>query len=348
VPVDVRASTDLLSNGVLAMNRWALAGVFVVGLVAGGCRAGGPDCGDRFCDSRFETAGSCPADCGGTVCGDGFCEAGENCSTCRSDCGDCAGCGDGLCQTTAGENCTSCRTDCGACTVACGDGLCRAADGESCSTCVSDCGACGGTSDPYETCTGAAGCALARDACTSITNRTATRSMCTTSCSSDGDCDDDMFGSPGDCVTFSGSSPTCFHRCVDSSDCYPGFACYAPTGSTGALGTICLPDAGPPVPSVQPYRQCTDSSECVGGLQCINYTVGSASQDLCSSSPCVNDDDCPFDSRGGRGACLSFAGGVRACWERCNVRADCPNMFDFDCNTAVGGFTSPVPICVPR
>ncbi len=172
--------------------------------------------------------------------------------------------------------------------------------------------------------------------------------MCTTNCMNDRDCDDDMFGSPGDCVTFPGPAGTCFHRCVDSSDCYAGFACYTPTGSTGALTNICLPDAGPPGPTVNPYRQCTTSSDCIGGLMCIDYAVGTASQDLCSWSPCVDDDDCPFDSRGGRGACLSFGGGVRACWERCNFRDDCPNTVEFDCTMAVGTFTSPVDICVPR
>ncbi len=324
-------------------------GFLGVAMIASGCRAGGIECGDRFCDSRFETAASCPVDCGGTSCGDRVCEAGENCSTCPGDCGSCTGCGDGLCQSTAGETCTTCRTDCGLCT-GCGDGVCQTAAGETCSSCASDCGTCGAQADPYEGCGGATTCALTRDSCTPITNSTVTRSMCTTSCSSDADCDTDMFGSLGDCVSFSGSSSTCFHRCVDSTDCYPGFACYVPTGSTGALGNICLPDAGPVGPTVPPYRQCTTSADCIGGLLCINYSVPpTGNEDLCSASPCVSDDDCPFDSRGGRGACLAFgSGGVSACWERCNIRGDCANTVDFDCTRTVGAFTAPVLLCVPR
>ena len=176
------------------------------------------------------------------------------------------------------------------------------------------------------------------------------RSMCTvTGCRSDSDCDNDMFGSLGDCISFAGSTATCFHRCSTSADCYPGFRCYPPpAGGTGAIGNICLPDNGGG-PTVQHYRPCSVSADCVDGLLCINYSVPpTGNANLCSSSPCVNDDDCPFDARGGRGACLTFGGGVRACWERCNTRGDCTNTVDFDCTTRVGGATAPVLICVPR
>src|SRR5512132_2513967 len=50
---------------------------------------------------------------GGKACGDNVCGAGESCSSCAPDCGDCAGCGDGSCGN--GETCGSCPQDCGTC-----------------------------------------------------------------------------------------------------------------------------------------------------------------------------------------------------------------------------------------
>jgi hypothetical protein len=326
------------------MNRWTLTGLVGIAVVVAGCAPGGRNCGDRFCDARFETALSCPGDCGGAVCGDRFCDAGETAGSCPSDCGSC---GDGLCHAAISETCSSCPTDCGTCTATCGDGACRASDGETCSTCVSDCGACGGTAEPYDACGGTTTCRLSRDSCTAITNGSATRSMCTTSCSSDADCDSDMFDAQGDCV-FYGGAGTCFHRCVDSSDCYPGFACYVPTGSTGAIGNICLPDAGPPVPAAA-YERCSDrvsSSDCAAGLECINYMVSGATANLCSVSGCFGNAECPFDSRGGRGACLTFSG-LSSCWERCRGDFDCLNTVDFACRD-IGGSPTPVLVCVPR
>ena len=172
--------------------------------------------------------------------------------------------------------------------------------------------------------------------------------MCTfRHCVTENDCDLDMFGSRGLCVSFdSGTTFDCYHRCNTSSDCYPGFACYA-TGSGMIATNICLPDAGP-APSVAAYRICGTSSECSGGLTCEMFTVGSASTRLCSRTGCASDNDCPFDARGGRGACLSFGGGTSACWERCGIRGDCANTTQFDCTTTVGGFTAPVPVCVVR
>ena len=275
-------------------------------------------CGDGYCD-RDETSLSCPRDCSGTVCGDRICEAGENCATCAGDCGVCTGCNDGTCNSAAGETCATCPNDCGACSGA----------------------------DPYESCGGGVTCTLPRDTCFSVSNRGVTRAFCSyRHCTTENDCDTDMFGSRGLCVSFdSGSTFDCYHRCNDSSDCYPGFACYA-TGSGMIATNVCLPDAGPP-PSVAPYRICTSSAECSGGLQCDTFTVGSASTRLCSLTGCVTDNDCPLDARGGRGACLNF-GGTSACWEWCSVRGDCANTTQFDCTRSVGAFTSPVNVCVVR
>jgi hypothetical protein len=161
-----------------------------------------------------------------------------------------------------------------------------------------------------------------------------------------------MYGSRGNCISFDGGvNYNCFHRCTTSADCYPGFACYPPTGAVGAIGNICLPDAGP-APLLPPYSECTPDgstmANCQAGLECDLFQVGTASTHLCSRTRCSTDMDCPLDPRGGRGACLNFGGGITACWERCNVRGDCPNTVHYDCTTSVGGSTSPVLVCVPR
>ena len=109
-------------------------------------------------------------------CGDGTCSAGETCSTCPDDCGQCQGTGDCCadngtpgCDNPAIQNCV-CQQDsfccedewddvcvgevndfgCGTCGAnpGCGDGACGV--DESCSICPEDCGPCGGTGDCCE------------------------------------------------------------------------------------------------------------------------------------------------------------------------------------------------------
>ncbi|MCH8854052.1 MAG: hypothetical protein IID41_15590, partial [Planctomycetes bacterium] len=56
--------------------------------IAGEC-SGGPCCGDGICDpSAGEDCSTCPSDCP-PVCGDGTCECGEDCKTCPADCTSC-------------------------------------------------------------------------------------------------------------------------------------------------------------------------------------------------------------------------------------------------------------------
>ena len=56
-------------------------------------------------------------DCGVVVmCGNQKCEAGEDCTNCPADCGECpASCGDGKCD--ANEMCNNCAQDCGSCSA---------------------------------------------------------------------------------------------------------------------------------------------------------------------------------------------------------------------------------------
>lgn len=79
----------------------------------GGDGGGGDDepedtCGDDVCDAGKKT--SCAADCPSVpVCGNAMCEAGENATSCASDC---PVCGDNVCAAT--EDATACVQDCGA------------------------------------------------------------------------------------------------------------------------------------------------------------------------------------------------------------------------------------------
>lgn len=169
----------------------------------------------RFVLAAFVVVvGGLSAGCKPSVCGNGLCEFGEGCGSCSTDCGSCGRCGDGLCSGS-----------------------------ESCGSCTADCGSCGPFADPYETCTSTADCTNARDTCFFVSNRGVTRGMCTvTSCGGSDDlCDFDMFSSRGDCLSFGGSFD-CYHRCLNDSDCYPGWGCYTPTGASGAIGNVCLPE----------------------------------------------------------------------------------------------------------
>ncbi len=116
---------------------------------AQGCSGGTPSC-SASCELDFSSCTGC------AVCdGDLLCEAGEDCSSCPSDCasGTISGavCGNGVCEAGNGEDCLSCPSDCngvqggkpsgryccgdgvGANPIACSDARCSA-DGNSCST----------------------------------------------------------------------------------------------------------------------------------------------------------------------------------------------------------------------
>ncbi|XCN72690.1 MAG: C1 family peptidase [Candidatus Electrothrix aestuarii] len=143
------------------------------------CGSDGSFCnGEEVCNEATQSCGSTGDPCGlGTVCdeaadfcaslcGNGVCDAGENCSSCPSDCiggtagGTCGGCfkgkcddicqsnkedyscsdcwssyccGDGTCEGE--ENSTNCAIDCPV--PVCGDGVCDAEEDNS--TCPADC-----------------------------------------------------------------------------------------------------------------------------------------------------------------------------------------------------------------
>ncbi len=198
--------------------------------------------------------------------------------------------------------------------------------------------------ETYEGCVLNADCIEAGERCVAIFNGSGRDDICTGTCVSDSDCPIDRFGSRGSCSTAGGtSSPVCLQRCLSDVDCYGSRVC--------AAGGVCLPRAGSVGGTVPNYRSCFASSDCRSAPECVSFTViGAGSANICSRTNCRSDDDCPLDARGGRGACLSFDGGTtRACWERCNFRADCEDTFNWDCVGTIGGISVPPPgVCAPR
>lgn len=197
--------------------------------------------------------------------------------------------------------------------------------------------------DSYESCAFSADCIEAGETCAAIFNGSGRADICTTTCVSDADCPIDSTGDRGVCSTAGGtSSPICLQRCLSDVDCFGTRIC--------GLGGVCLPRPGTTTGTVPNYRSCFASSDCRSAPECVRFNVGGVVSDICSRTGCRSDDDCPIDARGGRGACLSFDGGTtRACWERCNFRADCEDTVNWDCTTSVGGFMVPPPgVCAPR
>jgi hypothetical protein len=196
--------------------------------------------------------------------------------------------------------------------------------------------------DSYESCSFSSDCISADETCLQIFNGTSSDRICTTSCAGDGDCAIDGTGDRGVCSTAGGGGPTCLQRCASDPDCF---------GTRVCSGGVCLPRPSTPTGTVRNYRSCFASSDCRDAPQCVTFTVtGAGTANICSLTGCRNDDDCPIDARGGRGACLSFDGGTTsACWERCNVRGDCEDTFNWDCVAAIGGISVPPPgVCAPR
>ena len=154
-------------------------------------------------------------------CGNGACAAGEDCSTCATDCGACpASCGDGSCNGT--EDCSTCAADCGACGPMCGDEICEGS--ESCSTCAADCGACP-PSCGDGTCNGSETCAACPSDC----------GLCPIVCG------DHMCASSESCSTCAADCGACppvcgDHTCSSAEDCS---SCASDCGACpiGAPGT---------------------------------------------------------------------------------------------------------------
>lgn len=124
---------------------------------SGGSPSLAGECGSQHGDTVCPT-GECCSQWGWCGTGTSYCNANSQQPPSGGGGGDGGGepevcvpqdrCGDGACGTLAGEDCTSCPTDCGVCEPppgpVCGDSVCQPAAGETCSSCATDCGACTG------------------------------------------------------------------------------------------------------------------------------------------------------------------------------------------------------------
>lgn len=191
------------------------------------------ECGACDADQVCDAAGACVAP--PEACGDGQCGAGEDCSTCAQDCGDC--CGDGRCADV--ENCASCAADC-----ACADGEDCAPDRRECvPVCVPQCDGrnCGG-----DGCGGECGACADAQACEAgvcvdvcqpdCTDRVCGGDGCMGRC---GECDANALCNDGLCEEI--CQPMCVDRqcgldgcggvcgeCADDGVCGPDGSCLAP------------------------------------------------------------------------------------------------------------------------
>ena len=176
-----------------------------------------PDlCGNGACETG-EDATSCGSDCT-TVCGDSQCDPGETFTSCSTDCQ--PACGNGSCE--GNEDFAGCPLDC---LATCGNGACNG--GEDRETCPRDCGFCGNhvCEDGAES-----GSLFPPEPLT-----TCLPDCVSSACQEDGDCDDGISCTVGDCdngtCRYEASDALCganakcikFSGCCEDAD-HDGFA----------------------------------------------------------------------------------------------------------------------------
>jgi hypothetical protein len=197
--------------------------------------------------------------------------------------------------------------------------------------------------DPYQSCVVSADCQNSRDRCLDVVNGTARDSICSSPCSTDSDCPFDRMGALGDCRVLGTGGANCFQACRTSSDCNFGFSCVDPDGSGFP---ICLPSAGSTPTRVAAFESCISAACDASTDGCTTVQNGGRTTQFCSNN-CRTDSDCPFDQRGGQGACFDITGGsMGVCFERCNVSADC-NLDAVCTDRTAGGLSLAVPVCLP-
>ncbi len=198
----------------------------------------------------------------------------------------------------------------------------------------------------YETCLYDSDCRVATDRCVtfaSASGHTSVR-LCSSACSTGTQCPSDRYGGVGTCVAFPGGVPTqCYQTCTaGSSLCEYGTVCTAESG-----GSICFPPAGST--TVAAYAGCAGGMTCQSGTFCT-AVKDATTIDLCTVTHCSTDNDCPYDVRGGRGACVSLDGdSFGTCVERCTRTSDCTYPTVERCTTVThNGVTLPPPgLCLP-
>lgn len=280
------------------------------------CGYFGPECSvDADCDDGNPcttgscVSGSCVHDPVANCCGNGTCEAGEDCTSCSTDCatGTAAACGNGICETADGEDCTNCPADCNGVTTGrpfnryccgsdatCADPRCTG-NGNTCTdqpgvgSCCGD-GVCEGAEDETT-------CAIDCSACTV-----------------NADCDD------GDsCTTDTCDAGTCFNTPLECSD---GDACTVDTCTNGVCsndplscddGDACTIDSCDSATgcSNEPIN-CDDANACTidscSGGSCVYDPVSCDDGDACTIDSCDAALGCTYDEpacQDGDGCCPS-------------------------------------------
>ena len=181
-------------------------------------------CGNGACESGEDDI-TCAVDCT-DVCGDDICQDSESFVTCSIDCD--PTCGDASCQ--GGEDHGNCPFDC---LATCGNGLCDG--GEDRDNCPKDCGYCGNG-----VCEDAAESSSLFPANPLVT---CLEDCVVSGCQQDGECDDGIFCTTGECSAdgvcqYTASDALCpvNEKCIKFSGCCPdadrdGFADAACGGS---------------------------------------------------------------------------------------------------------------------
>jgi len=167
-------------------------------------------CGNGACESGEDLA-TCIEDCA-VVCGDGECQTdSESFATCSQDCA--PQCGDAACQ--GDEDFMSCPLDC---LATCGNEVCDG--GEDRDSCQKDCGYCGNG-----VCEDAAESASLFPSAPLVT---CLEDCVTSGCEQDGDCNDGIFCTTGDCNSdhvcqYTAMDDLCpvNEKCIKFSGCCP-------------------------------------------------------------------------------------------------------------------------------
>jgi hypothetical protein len=94
-----------------------------------------------------------------------------------------------------------------------------------------------------------------------------------------------------------------------------------------------------------PYDTCGDSSDCTSAVDgCSFLSSATRTVGICTNN-CTSNADCPTDSRGFSGSCLSLSGTEAfICFETCLDDFDCPGALR--CTPTVG--SSGEAICLPQ
>lgn len=192
------------------------------------------------------------------------------------------------------------------------------------------------TQSTYDSCSSSDQCIDTADECFAYSTDTASVGSCTRSCTADSQCPS------GRCLSLDGgTSSQCMQICTTDASCEVGWSCNAIPGGGAAA---CLPGTTPA--GIAAYDECpfdTTPDPCTAGTGCWGITVDGVMAGVCSDT-CSSSAECPIDSRGNSGACITFPGQSALCFESCSGPADCQT--GWACKNSANGISFPS-ICVP-